>query len=236
MLSKYLERLWVFYTDVWSCKYWYLKTGRRCSNYALGYITLNKDVNETTLVVKGHILGVTSAAFSPGFILDARLPSQKCFFNKKVLSYFFLCMMSAQHISVTIGIKLSRGAALVAKSCGSAAFGDDAMLVWPWDSHCSPFLSPNCSLSWSSQPLPAGTGQGRGRSCCSLVTEAGSVLLMSQPLTYPHRGHSSLQQSHPWGQGCLPGAAKPRRAEALKPQRPCAQGWVGHSLRCFSAL
>lgn len=35
-------------------------------------------------------------------------------------------MISAQHIDVTIGIKLSRRAALVAKNCGSAAFGDDA--------------------------------------------------------------------------------------------------------------
>lgn len=98
------------------------------------------------------------------------------------------------------------------------------MSVWPCGSHRSPSLFPSCPLSWFSQLLPAGTAEGRGRSCCSLVTEAGSVLLMSQPLTcshrcHPHRGSSSLQQSCPWGQGCLLGAAKPHRVASTRGRR-----------------
>lgn len=53
-----------------------LNSGRRFNNYALGYITFNKDVDEITLVMKGCVLGMTSAAFSPGCVLDARLSWQ----------------------------------------------------------------------------------------------------------------------------------------------------------------
>lgn len=108
------------------------------------------------------------------------------------------------------------------------------MSMWPWGFHHFPFLSPCCPLSWFSQLLPVGTAQGRGRSCCSLATEAGSVLVWSQPLSYPprchpHRGSSSLQQSHPWGQGCLPGSAKPHKAAS-------ARGRSHRSLRGLTGL
>lgn len=88
--------------------------------------------------------------------------------------------------------------------------GPGAPTILPPCPQLSPLMVLLAVTSWDS------TRQGQ-RSCCSLVTEAGSVLLMSQPLTcsyrcHPHRGSSSLQQSRPWGQGCLLGAAKPRRA------------------------
>lgn len=154
-----------------------------------------------TLVMKGCILGLTSAAFSRGCILDARLPWQilphkSTSLTKKILtlsSYFFSCMISAQQVSVTVGVELSRGAALVAKSCGSAAGGDGADVGVALGLPPFSLLVPQLSPVMSSQALPVGTAQGRGRSCCSLVTEAGSVLAMSRPLTCPPRCHPQRQ-------------------------------------------
>lgn len=85
-------------------------TGIRYCNYTLGYITLNKGVDEMTLVMKGHVWGRVSAVLfcrchlgCQAYLAKTSTTCRFCF-NKNVLTlspYFFSCTTSAWHASVT---------------------------------------------------------------------------------------------------------------------------------------